>query len=84
MDPITFEREYLQTHLDGCLSVADIDMLPPGTTFKLNRNYYYSHKAPWKCRNVLFCPAQETAYKLDPNDPRDRKLIEHYKGLRIL
>lgn len=48
---------------------------------KLNRDYYYSHKALWQCRDILFCPAQETAYKLDPNDPRDRKLIEHYRKL---
>lgn len=80
MDPITFAKEYLQTPLDGCLTVADIDRLPPGTTFKLNRDYYYSHKALWNCRYILFCPARETAYKLDPNDPRDRKLIEHYES----
>lgn len=76
MDPITFEREYLQIPLDGSLTISDIDRLPPGTTFKLNKDYYYSHI--WQCRNILFCPARETAYKLDPDDPRDRKLIEHY------
>ena len=84
MDPITFARDYLQTPSDGCLTIDDIDRLPPGTTFKLNRDYYYSHKALWTCRNILFCPAHETAYKLDPNDPRDRRLIEHYtQGTRV-
>lgn len=81
MDPTTFAKEYLQAPSDGCLTIADIDRLPPGTTFKLDRDYYYSHKALWNCRYILFCPARETAYKLDPNDPRDRKLIEHYTDL---
>ena len=80
-NPISFEKDYLQIPLDGCLTIFDIDRLPPGTTLKLNKDYYYSHKALWKYRNIIYCPAHETAYKLDLNDPRDRKLLEHYANL---
>lgn len=82
MDEKTFREEYLQIPMvGGCPSLMEIDKFPPGTIFKMSREYYYSHKALWQCCNILFCPARETAYKLDPNDPRDRKLIEHYTNL---
>lgn len=78
MDEKTYRNEYLQIPVNGCLTINQIDRLPPGTTFQLSREYYYSHKDLWMTRYILYCPAHETAYKLDPDDPRDKKLIEHY------
>lgn len=83
MDEKTFSEEYLQIPMvESCPTLTEIDKFPPGTTFKLSREYYYSHKALWKCCNILYCPAQETAYKLDPNDPRDMRLINYYNNNR--
>lgn len=79
MDEKTFSEEYLQIPMVvDCPSLMEIDKFPPGTTFKMSREHYYSHKNWWMDRYILFCPAQETAYKLDPNDPHDKRLIEYY------
>ena len=78
MDEKTYRNEYLQIPMDGYLTIFEIDRLPPGTTFKLSREYYYSHKDLWMTRYILYSPAQETAYKLDPDDPRDWQLIKNY------
>ena len=79
MDEKTFREEYLQIPMvSGYPSLMEIDNFPPGTTFKMSREHYYSHKDWWMDRYILYSPAQETAYKLDPDDPRDRQLIERY------
>ena len=83
MDEKTFSEEYLQIPMvESYPTLTEIDKFPPGTTFKLSREYYYSHKDWWMDRYILFCPAQETAYKLDPNDPRDMRLINYYNNNR--
>lgn len=71
MDPVKFQNEYMQ-------QIVPATPIPVHTPFKVSKEDYYSNPKLMQDPHLLYCPAKELAYKLDPEDPRDRRLLDAF------
>lgn len=56
--------------------------IPVHTPFKVTKEDYYNNPKLMQDPLLLYCPARELAYKLDPEDPRDRRLLDAFNNNR--
>ena len=60
------------------LNVEREKTIPVHTPFKLTKEECYSNPKLLQDPLLLYCPAKELAYKLDPEDPWDRRLLDAF------
>lgn len=60
------------------LNVLPDKPVPAHTPFKISKEDYYNNPKWMKDPLLLYCPAKELAYRLDPDDPRDRRLLDAF------
>ncbi len=54
--------------------------IPVHTPFKVAKEDYYNNPKLMRDPLMLYCPAKELAYKLDPEDPWDRRLLDAFNS----
>ncbi len=54
--------------------------IPVHTPFKLTKEECYSNPRLMQDPLLLYCPSKEIAYKLDPEDPWDRSLLDAFNS----
>ena len=62
------------------LNVPSEKPIPVHTPFKLTKEECYSNPKLLQDPLLLYCPAKELAYKLDPADPWDRRLLDAFNS----
>lgn len=62
------------------LNIPHEKPIPVHKTFKVTKEDYYSNPKLMQDPLLLYCPAKELAYKLDPEDPRDSSLIDAFNS----
>lgn len=73
MNPVKFQKEYMQ-------QIVPDTPIPVHKPFKLTKEECYSNPRLMQDPLLLYCPAKELAYKLDPEDPWDRRLIDSFNS----
>ena len=54
--------------------------IPVHKPFKVTKEDYYNNPKLMQDQLLLYCPAKELAYKLDPEDPWDRRLLDAFNS----
>ena len=54
--------------------------IPVHKPFKVTKEDYYNNPKLMQDPLLLYCPAKELAYKLDPEDPWDRRLLDAFNS----
>jgi hypothetical protein len=62
------------------LNVQHEKPIPVHTPFKLTKEECYSNPRLMQDPLLLYCPSKEIAYKLDPEDPWDRRLLDAFNS----
>ena len=62
------------------INVQPEKTIPVHTPFKVAKEDYYNNPKLMRDPLMLYCPAKELAYKLDPEDPWDRRLIDAFNS----
>lgn len=62
------------------LNVEREKPIPVHTPFKLTKEECYSNPRLLQDPLLLYCPSKELAYKLDPEDPWDRRLLDAFNS----
>lgn len=62
------------------LNVQREKPIPVHTPFKLTKEECYSNPRLMQDPLLLYCPSKELAYKLDPEDPWDRRLLDAFNS----
>ena len=62
------------------LNVQREKPIPVHTPFKLTKEECYSNPRLMQDPLLLYCPSKEIAYKLDPEDPWDRRLLDAFNS----
>ena len=62
------------------LNVPSEKPIPVHKPFKVTKEDYYNNPKLMQDPLLLYCPAKELAYKLDPEDPWDRRLIDAFNS----
>lgn len=62
------------------LNVEREKPIPVHTPFKLTKEECYNNPRLLQDPLLLYCPSKELAYKLDPEDPRDRRLLDAFNS----
>ena len=62
------------------LNVPSEKPIPVHKPFKVTKEDYYNNPKLMQDQLLLYCPAKELAYKLDPEDPWDRRLIDAFNS----
>ena len=75
MNPAKFQKEYMQ-------QIVPDKPVPVHTPFKVAKEDYYNNPKLMRDPLLLYCPAKELAYRLDPDDPRGRRLIDAFDSER--
>ena len=75
MNPVKFQKEYMQ-------QIAPDTPIPVHTPFKVAKEDYYSNPKLMHDPLLLYCPAKELAYRLNHDDPRDRRLLDAFNSER--
>lgn len=52
--------------------------IPVHVPIKIEKEKYFGSTALMHDPLLMYCPARETAYKLDPNDPIDQRIIQYW------
>lgn len=73
MNPVKFQEEYMQ-------QIVPDTSIPVHTPFKLTKEECYSNPRLMQDPLLLYCPSKELAYKLDPEDPWDRRLLDAFNS----
>lgn len=73
MNPVKFQEEYMQ-------QIVPDTSIPVHTPFKVTKEDYYNNPRLMQDPLLLYCPAKELAYKLDPEDPWDRHLLDAFNS----
>lgn len=73
MNPVKFQKEYMQ-------QIVPDTPIPVHTPFKVAKEDYYNNPKLMRDPLMLYCPAKELAYKLDPEDPWDRRLLDAFNS----
>lgn len=73
VSPVTFEAW-------DELNVQREKPIPVHTPFKVTKEDYYNDPKLMQDPLLLYCPAKELAYKLDPEDPWDRRLLDAFNS----
>lgn len=73
MNPIRFQKEYMQ-------EIVLENPIPVHKPFKVAKEAYYNNPKLMQDPLLLYCPAKELAYKLDPEDPWDRRLLDAFNS----
>jgi len=60
------------------LNVQHEKPIPAHTPFKLTKEECYSNPRLMQDPLLVYCPAKEIAFRLDPDDPRDKRLLEAF------
>lgn len=60
------------------LNVEREKPIPAHTPFKLTKEECYSNPKLMQDPLLVYCPAKEIAFRLDPDDPRDKRLLEAF------
>ena len=71
INPVTFQKEYMQ-------QIVPDKAIPVHTPFKVSNEDYRSNPKYAHDPLLLYCPATGMAYKLDPEDPWDRRLLDAF------
>ena len=62
------------------LNVPPEKTIPVHKPFKVAKEDYYNNPRLMQDPLLLYCPAKELAYKLDPEDPWDRRLLDAFNS----
>ena len=62
------------------LNVPSEKPIPVHKPFKVTKEDYYNNPKLMQDQLLLYCPAKELAYKLDPEDPWDRRLLDAFNS----
>ena len=62
------------------LNVPSEKPIPVHKPFKVTKEDYYNNPKLMQDPLLLYCPAKELAYKLDPEDPWDRRLLDAFNS----
>lgn len=62
------------------LNVPPEKPIPVHKPFKVTKEDYYNNPKLMQDPLLLYCPAKELAYKLDPEDPWDRRLLDAFNS----
>ena len=62
------------------LNVTPEKPIPVHKPFKVTKEDYYNNPKLMQDQLLLYCPAKELAYKLDPEDPWDRRLLDAFNS----
>jgi len=62
------------------LNVQREKAIPVHTPFKLTKEECYNNPRLMQDPLLLYCPSKEIAYKLDPEDPWDRRLLDAFNS----
>ena len=62
------------------LNVEREKPIPVHPPFKVAKEDYYNNPRLMRDPLLLYCPAKELAYKLDPEDPWDRRLLDAFNS----
>jgi len=62
------------------LNVEREKQIPVHTPFKVSKDDYYNNPRLMQDPLLLYCPAKGLAYKLDPEDPWDRRLLDAFNS----
>lgn len=62
------------------LNVQREKPIPVHTSFKLTKEECYSNPRLMQDPLLLYCPSKELAYKLGPEDPWDRRLLDAFNS----
>lgn len=62
------------------LNVPSEKPIPVHKPFKVAKDDYYNNPKLMQDPLLLYCPAKELAYKLDPEDPWDRSIIDAFNS----
>ena len=62
------------------LNVPSEKPIPVHKPFKVAKDDYYNNPKLMQDPLLLYCPAKELAYKLDPEDPWDRRLLDAFNS----
>lgn len=62
------------------LNVPSEKPIPPHTPYKISKEEYFNRPDLMHDPLLLYCPAKELAYKLDPEDPWDRRLLDAFNS----
>ena len=62
------------------LNVQREKPIPVHTPFKLTKEECYNNPRLMQDPLLLYCPSKEIAYKLDPEDPWDRRLLDAFNS----
>lgn len=73
MNPVKFQKEYMQ-------QIVPDTPIPVHKPFKVAKEDYYNNPRLMQDPLLLYCPAKELAYKLDPEDPWDRRLLDAFNS----
>lgn len=73
MNPVKFQNEYMQ-------QIVPDAPIPAHKPFKVAKEDYYNNPKFMRDPLLLYCPAKELAYRLDPEDPRDRRLLDAFNS----
>lgn len=73
MNPVKFQKEYMQ-------QIIPDTPIPVHKPFKVAKEDYYNNPRLMQDPLLLYCPAKGLAYKLDPEDPWDRRLLDAFNS----
>lgn len=73
INPVKFQKEYMQ-------QIVEENPIPVHKPFKVAKDDYYNNPKLMQDPLLLYCPAKELAYKLDPEDPWDRRLLDAFNS----
>lgn len=54
--------------------------IPPHTPYKVSKEKYFNSPRLMQDPLLLYCPAKEMAYRLDPEDPWDKSLLDAFNN----
>lgn len=54
--------------------------IPPHTPYKVSKEKYFNSPRLMQDPLLLYCPAKEMAYRLDPEDPWDKRLLDAFNN----
>lgn len=62
------------------LNVQHEKPIPPHTPYRISKEKYFNSTHLMHDPLLLYCPVKETAYRLDPEDPLDKRLLDAFNG----
>lgn len=62
------------------LNVRHEKPIPPHTPYRISKEKYFDSPHLMHDPLLLYCPAREMAYRLDPDDPQDKRLLDAFNG----